>query len=336
MKLLNKEIWGWALYDFANSAFAITVYALVFQAYFVNVLATSGADAAGDLVREVTILGVTIPSATLWPWTVFLSMVLIVFMTPLIGAAADYAAKKKRFLIFFCYAGAGTTMLMVSLSVGMWKLGMLLFVLSNICFVGGNVVYNGLLIDVAPSEDDIGFVSGFGWGLGYIASFLMLVFNFALIFFEIPNPEWARRLSFLSVGVWWAVFAIPTFLWVKERAEPKPLPEGERLLTVGFSQIRKTARTLPLYSQLLLFMGAFFLYNDGIQTAISQSATFSIVALDATLESIIPAFVMVQLVAFFGSLLFIWIERSVGTTSCSSLVALSLAYPNRRPAPFMR
>jgi len=196
--------------------------------------------------------------------------------------------------------------------VGMWELGMLLFVLCNICFVGGNVVYNGLLFDVAPSEKDIGFVSGFGWGLGYIASFLMLVFNFVLIFFEIPNPEWARRLSFLSVGIWWAVFAIPTFLWVKERAEPKPLPDGARLLTVGFSQIRKTAKVLPLYSQLLLFMGAFFLYNDGIQTAISQSATFSAVALEATLESIIPAFVMVQLVAFFGSLIFIWVEQRVG------------------------
>ncbi len=313
MGRLNKEIWGWAFYDFANSAFAVSVLAVVFQLYFVDALATSGTDAAGTLIREVTILGATIPSSALWPWTVFVSMIFIVAMTPLVGAVADCAGKKKRFLVFFCYIGAAATMLMVFLSVGMWKLGMLLFILSNICFVGGNVVYNGLLIDVTPSEEDLGFVSGFGWGLGYLASFLMLVFNLILITFEIPNPEWAVRLSLLSVGIWWAVFAIPTFLWVKERAEPKPLPEGQSLLTVGFSQIRNTASRLPRYSEMLLFIAAFFLYNDGIQTVISQSATFSNVALGATLQSVIPAFVMIQIVAFVGSLLFIWIEKKMGT-----------------------
>ncbi|HSG82384.1 MAG TPA: MFS transporter [Gemmatimonadota bacterium] len=313
MSRLNREIWGWAFYDFANSAFAVSVLAVVFQLYFVDALATSGTDAAGALVKEVTILGSTIPSATLWPWTVFLSMIFIVVMTPIVGAIADYAGKKKRFLIFFCYIGAAATMLMVTLGVGMWKLGMLLFILSNICFVGGNVVYNGLLIEVAPSEEDLGFISGFGWGLGYLASFLMLVFNLILITFELPNPEWAVRLSLLSVGVWWAIFALPTFLWVKERAEPKPLPEGQTLLTVGFAQIRGTAKQLPLYSQMLLFMAAFFLYNDGIQTVISQSATFTSVALGATMQSVIPAFVMIQIVAFLGSLLFIWIEKKAGT-----------------------
>jgi UMF1 family MFS transporter len=156
-------------------------------------------------------------------------------------------------------------------------------------------------------------VSGFGWALGYMASFLILVFNLLLIAFEFPNREWAIRLSLLSVGVWWAIFAIPTFVLVKERAEPKPLPAGQNLLTVGFSQVRNTAKKLPVYSQMLLFMGAFFLYNDGIQTTITQAPTFGNVALGATLESIGPAFAMIQIVAFFGSLLFIWIEKRVGT-----------------------
>jgi len=110
---LNREIWGWAFYDFANSAFAVSVLAVVFQLYFVDALATSGVDATGALIKEVTILGSTIPSAALWPWTVFLSMIFIVVMTPLVGAIADYAGKKKRFLIFFCYTGVAATMLMV-------------------------------------------------------------------------------------------------------------------------------------------------------------------------------------------------------------------------------
>jgi UMF1 family MFS transporter len=309
----RRDVWGWALYDWANSAFAVSVLAVVFQFYFVDVLATSGSDAAGELIKEVRALGVRIPGGTLWSWSVSLSILFVVIGCPVVGAIADYAGRKKMFLFFFCYVGAATTMLMVLLTVGMWQLGMLLFILSNICFVGGNVVYNGLLIDVAPTEDDVGFVSGFGWALGYMASFLMLVFNLMLITFEIPSPEWAVRLSLLSVGIWWAIFAVPTFLWVRERAEPKPLPEGQSLLTVGFSQIRRTAKSLPRYPVLLLFLAAFFLYNDGIQTVISQSATFTNYALGASLQSIIPAFVMIQIVAFFGSLIFIWIERKTGT-----------------------
>jgi UMF1 family MFS transporter len=310
---LNKEIWGWAFYDWANSAYAVSVLAVVFQFYFIDHLATSGRNASGELIKEVTILGYTLPGATLWPWTVSLSMMVAVVMCPLVGAIADYSGRKMRFLLFFCYIGAGVTMLMVFLSVGMWQLGMLLLILSTICFVGGNVVYNGLLVEVAPTKEDLGFVSGFGWALGYMASFLMLLANLIVIKFEIPNPEWSVRLSLLSVGVWWAIFAVPTFLWVTERAQPKPLPPGQSLLTVGFYQIRKTAKSLRRYPEMLLFLGAFFLYNDGIQTVISTSATFTNIALGATLEAIIPAFVMIQIVAFFGSLIFIRIEKRIGT-----------------------
>ena len=313
MRRLNKEIWGWAFYDWANSAFAVSILAVIFQFYFVDVLATSGTDAADKLIKEVTILGATIPSATLWSWSLSISMLIVVVLCPIIGAIADYAGKKKSFLLFFCYSGACATMLMVFLRVGMWKFGMILFILSNICFVAGNVVYNGLLIDVSPSKEDLGFVSGFGWGLGYMASFLILVFNLILINLKIPTAEWSVRLSLLSVGIWWAVFAVPTFLWVKERSIPKPLPEGKSLIAVGFSQLKDTIKSLPRYPAMLVFMVAFFLYNDGIQTIISTSATFTNYALGATLNSIIPAFVMIQFVAFFGSLLFIKIENTVGT-----------------------
>jgi UMF1 family MFS transporter len=249
-------------------------------------------------------------------------MIFVVLSSPIIGAVADYAGKKKSFLILFCVLGATVTGLMVLLGVGMWKLGILLFVLANVCFVGGNVVYNGLLVEVAPTEEDVAFVSGFGWALGYMASFLMLLFNVVLIRFEIPSAEWAVRLSLLSVGVWWILFAIPTFLWVKERAQPKPLPEGQGLLTVGFSQLKTTLRKLPLFPQLLLFMGAFFLYNDGIQTIISQGVIFAEEVFQRDLDELIAVFLMIQIVAFFGSLLFIRIERWIGTRGAlvSSLV----------------
>jgi UMF1 family MFS transporter len=313
MRRLSKEVWGWALYDWANSAFAVSVLAVVFQLYFIDVLATSGADTTGGRVNEVRLIGMTIPSGSLWAWSVALSMILVVIIAPVIGAVADYAGRKKRFLLFFCYTGATATMLMVFLGVGMWQLGMLLFVVSNVCFVSGNVVYNGLLTDVAMKDDEISFLSGFGWGLGYAASFLMLLINMVLIQMEIPSKVWSVRVALLIVGAWWALFAIPTFLWVKEKTKPRPLPAGKNLLTVGFSQLAQTVRGLPRHSQLLVFMAAFFLYNDGIQTIISQAATFSRLALNATLNAIIPAFLMIQITAFVGSLLFIRIERKVGT-----------------------
>ncbi|RKX32174.1 MAG: hypothetical protein DRP71_12410 [Verrucomicrobia bacterium] len=313
MRPISREFWGWALYDWANSAFAVSILAVVFQLYFVDVLATSGVDELGKSINEVTLLGMTIPSGSLWAWSVAVSMIVVVVLAPLIGAVADHAGRKKRFLLFFCYTGATATMLMVFLGVGMWQLGMLLFIVSNVCFVSGNVVYNGLLTEVTSTDEEVGFLSGFGWGLGYAASFLMLLLNLVLIRYEIPSKEWSVRVSLLIVGVWWALFAIPTFFWVNERAKPKPLPPGKNMITVGFSQLFRTLRCLPEYSQLLIFMAAFFLYSDGIQTIISQAATFSRLALDATMDQIIPAFLMIQLVAFFGSLLFIWIERRVGT-----------------------
>jgi UMF1 family MFS transporter len=291
----------------------VSILAVVFQLYFQYSLATSGVGPDGKLIESVSLFGWVLNSGTLWTWTVSFSMVFVVLLTPIVGAIADYSGKKKTFLAFFCFAGATLTGLMVLLSVGMWKLGMLLFISSNICFVAGNVVYNGLIVEVAPNEEEVAFVSGFGWGLGYMASFLILAFNMALIVLEFPTLEWASRLSLLSVGIWWALFAIPTMLWVKEKAKPKPLPEGETLVTVGFSQVKKTARSLRFYPHLLLFIGAYFLYNDGVQTVIATGATFAFQLFEKRETELIPVFLMIQLVAFFGSFLFIKIEKHVGT-----------------------
>ncbi|RME70552.1 MAG: hypothetical protein D6781_06095 [Verrucomicrobia bacterium] len=313
MRRIKREYWGWALYDWANSAYAVSVLAVVFQLYFVDVLATRVDPSTGERVAGVEILGATIPGGSLWSWTVAASMALVVLLSPIVGAVADYGASKKRFLAVFCAVGAAATAGMVVLGPGMWGLGVLLFIVSNICFVCGNVVYNGLLTDVAESEADVGFLSSFGWGLGYAASFLMLLLNLVLITLKVPSEAWSVRVSLLCVGLWWALFAIPTFLWVRERGRPGAVPEGRSVLSIGFVQIVETLRRLPRYSQLLVFMAAFFLYNDGIQTIIAQAATFARLALEADLDAIIPAFLMIQFVAFFGSLLFIRVERRWGT-----------------------
>ena len=277
MRRLNKEIWGWALYDWANSAFAVSILAVLLPLYFTGFLATSGRDGAGELITEVSILGWSLQSSSIWAFTVSFSMVFVVILSPIVGAMADYSGRKKAFLAVFCVLGASATGLMVLLSVGMWKLGILLFTLSNICFVGGNVVYNGLLVEVAPTDEEVAFVSGFGWGLGYMASFLMLLLNLLIIRFDFPTEAMAMRVSLMSVGIWWALFAIPTLLWVR-KGGPKPLPEGRGLSRQAFHSWGILQESSAIIPQLLLFVVAFFLYSDGIQTIISQASNFANVA----------------------------------------------------------
>ena len=132
MRKLSKEVWGWALYDWANSAFAVSILAIVYQLYFKTRLATSGIGESGELVETVTLpFGWTVGSEALWPFVVAVSMVIVVLITPVVGAVADYAGKKRGFLLFFCALGASATILMALLTVGMWKLGILLFVVGN-------------------------------------------------------------------------------------------------------------------------------------------------------------------------------------------------------------
>jgi UMF1 family MFS transporter len=295
------------MYDWANSAFATSILAFIFVVYFVE-------EAAKDVNWEIGVF--TIKGSTLWPLTIFLSFFFIIAIAPLLGAIADNLKNKKKFLFFFCYLGAAATMGLFFVAPGNWKLGMVLFIISNIGFVGGNVFYNGLIKDVS-NDDNIAFMSGMGWGVGYLGGFILLIVNLVMIMFwdrmGFPSGQWAARTTFLTVGVWWALFSIPIFLFVKEKKGKVPKVKGVKILTMGFKQLKDTVKHLPKYPVLFLFLGSFFLFHDAIQTTISQAANFGTSALGMSINQILIAGVIIQFVAIIGSFGFLVIEKKFGT-----------------------
>lgn len=299
--LTSKEIWGWGLYDFANSPFATTILAVIFNRYFAEIIAR------GDAGVPVSLFGwqVTLPGVTFFTYTVAAGMLIVAAISPVLGAIADYSGSKKKFLAFFCYLGAIFTGLLYFVHAGEYWKGAFVFLVAQVGFAAANVFYNAFLPEISTSRN-IGWISGFGFTLGYLGGTLLLAINLVML----RPPAWLGISSpftpqdcFLSVGIWWAVFAIPTFLWLKERP---PIPHGRETrsyLVVGFSRLAETFRRIRNYSELSKFLLAFLIYNDGIQTVIIVAAIFVDVALGMSDTEVVTLFLVIQATAFVGAIL---------------------------------
>lgn len=295
----RREIWGWALYDFAHSAYHTSVTSVIFNVYFVE--AVVGPQGAG-------LLGMRLPGDSIFGFAVSLSMLLVFLTAPVLGAIADFSACKKRFLFCFSYSGVLTTALLYFVGPGKVWLGVLFFVLSNLALEAGLSFYHAFLSEITTRER-IGRVSGFGWALGYVGSVLCLLLNLAMIerpnWFHLPDSDYVPvRAAMVVVAVWWGLFAIPTFLWVRERAIPQILPAGSHYLKVGFQRLLSTLQNIQDYRELVKFLIAFLIYNDGIQTVIVMAAIFGATVLKMPREELILALLLNQTVAFFGALAF--------------------------------
>jgi MFS transporter, UMF1 family len=292
------EIWSWAFYDFANSAYSTTVAAVIFNTYFVTAVAAEGA----------TVLGYQIPGPSLWAYAVSFSMLLAAVAAPVLGSVADFSAAKKQFLFFFSYLGAVATGFLYFVEPGDVWLGMLLFVVSNWAFEASFSFYSAFLPEIT-TQQRMARVSGFGWALGYVGGVLCLILNMLMI----QRPDWFGlvetdfvpvRASMVVVALWWGLFAIPTFLWVRERATSTGRHPPLEAVREGLHRLVQTFRKAGRYRELVKFLLAFLVYNDGIQTVIVMAAVFGATELGMTQDQLIPAFIMVQLVAFFGALIF--------------------------------
>jgi UMF1 family MFS transporter len=259
-------------------------------------------------------LGLSIRADAFFPFLVSLSVLLQVLILPVIGAVADYTHLKKRILGLFAYIGALSTLAMYFLQGSNYLLGGTLFLIANLSFGAAMVCYNAFLPDIAePDERDK--VSSVGWALGYLGGGLLLAAN--LVFFALRDQvglstDHAVRISLASAGLWWAIFTIIPMLALRNRQPQRTLPSGERYLTVGFKKLGHTLRRLPRYPQTLLFLVAYLLYNDGIQTVISLSSQFGSEELGMSADELPQLFLMVQFVAFFGALAFGWLARRLG------------------------
>ncbi len=312
----KREIFGWAMYDWANSAFSTTV-ATVFLGPYLASLAAGAAKAYPDgLVR---LAGIPIAPDSFFPYCVSLSVILQVLFLPILGAIADYSHLRKPMMQLFAGIGAVATILLFLTTAPVWWLGGLLFLLANLAFGASIVFYNSYLPDIA-SEDQRDRVSSYGWAMGYLGDALLLVLNLAfyLLRDRLGVPEdVAVRINLASAGVWWLSFSFFTWLRLRPRQAARRLPPGESYARAGFRQLWGTLRELGHFPETLKFLLAYFLYNEGIQTVITQATVFAAaplerggVGLDQTTR--IGAILMIQFVAFVGALLWGRLAGRVG------------------------
>ena len=299
--LHRPELRAWATYDWALSGMQTVIMTAVFPIYFVSVAASeySGSAATQQLARANTV-----------------AMLIVALISPFLGAVADYSASKKRFLAAFTLIGVVATIGMFGVHEGDARLAATLFVLALVGGTGCVVFYESLLPHIA-SSDEIDRVSTAGYGLGYLGGGLLLALNLAWIqrpdWFGFPAGTFAARLSFVSVGVWWAVFAVPLFLRVPEpvrRIESDERPRGNAL-AVGFQRLRETLAELRGYRQAFLMLIAFLIYNDGIQTIIKMATAYG-TEIGIGRGALITAVVMVQFVGVPFAFLFGRLAGRVG------------------------
>jgi UMF1 family MFS transporter len=319
----KREIFGWKVYDWANSAFYTTVVGTLFGPYLTRL--AQAAVGENGVVLDLGPLG-EVTAKSLPTLCVSVSVGAQVFVLPILGALGDYSNLKKRLMALFCYLGVTANCLLFFIQGKLYLAGGILFIIANICFGASLVFYNSFLPEIT-TEDQADKVSSRGYAYGYLGGAILLVFNLLLVLQAERlgiSTGLAVRLSLLSAGVWWGGFALITFVLLKSRPAKKDLPRGKSYLSAGFSELAATfkeLRRLPLTARYLL---GYLIYNDGIQTVIFASSTFLEQELfpgEGNPVFLLQIFLMVQFVAVAGALLF---ERLAYVINTKNAIIVSL------------
>jgi UMF1 family MFS transporter len=289
---------SWALYDWANSAFATTVMAGFFPVFFSKFWST-GADPAMTTFR----LGMVNAAAGL----------IIALLAPLLGAIADRGGHRKRMLLAFSLLGICTTFALFFVGEGQWAAAALLFGLGTLGFNGGVVFYDALLLDVAAPED-YDRVSALGYALGYLGGGVLFAINVLMVvkpaLFGLVDAGAAVRWSFITVAVWWALFLLPLLAGVRE-APARPGAAAQGALAAGWNELAHTARHVRAQPALVRFLLAYWLYIDGVNTIIKMAVNYGM-SLGLASTDLLGALLLTQFVAFPASLLFGWLGNRIG------------------------
>lgn len=291
---MNKEkkaIWGWAIYDWANSAFATTVMAGFFPIFFKQYW-SYGVDVNMSTAR----LGLGNAVAS----------ILVAVMAPILGAMADTGSLRKKFLIFFAYLGVLMTASLFLINKGDWGWAIFLYVMGIIGFSGANIFYDSLLPSVAD-EGEIDYVSGLGFSMGYLGGGLLFLGNVLMILmpekFGLPDAEIAIRYAFVSVAFWWGFFTIFTILWVPEVQTRAASSHGINVIVCGFKQFTETFTKIRRLKTIFLFLIAYWFYIDGVDTIIRMAVDYGMsIGFDS--NDLIIALLITQFVGFPCALLF--------------------------------
>ena len=324
-----REQRGWYVYDWANSAFYTTVVAVLLGPYLTEI-----AKAAADTNGNVPFFGLRVAAQSVWPYSVSLSVFLQVFVLPIVGAYADYGHRKRELLGALTLLGASTTIALYLVEGTSFMMGVLLYLLANLAYGCCITVYNSFLPEIAPPEQRDS-VSARGWAIGYLGGGLLLLLNLWMY----SNAEklgmtglQAVRVGLASAGVWWLVFSIIPMVTLRNRIPSKAPEAGQSAVAAAIKQLLHTLGQLKRYPQTLLFLVAYLVYNDAIQTVFAMSSQFGSEELKMSTADLTQAVLMVQFVAFGGAIAFNWVagwlgsRRTIMLTLAIWIFAVALMY----------
>lgn len=285
---------AWAMFDWANSAFALVITTAIFPAYFVAV--------TDDNLR---VLGIEMTNSSLYAFSISAAYLVIAVLSPFLSGIADYGGQKKRFLKFFTTMGSlACISLFLFQGMGQLALGTISFIISMIGFAGGLVFYNSYLPEIV-SEDQYDRVSARGFAFGYIGSVLLLIINLIVIqrpgWFGLPTEGTLPvRLTFIMVGLWWFGFALIPFHFLPKSP---PLEKTPNLISRGFGELKKVWKATRHQFHLKTFLLSFFCYSAGVQTVLYLAATFAEKELAFATSELILVILLLQIIAIAGAFL---------------------------------
>lgn len=306
-----RTVFGWAMYDWANSAY-ITTFAAIVAAFFTAVIVPDGGFNGYS-------------GQTLWSAVISIGAFVLFLAMPVLGAVADYASAKKKFLRVFAWFGALMTVVLPFVPSGSVPLFLTVVLFGQIGFVAANVFYDGFLPDIS-TDDTIDRISSRGFAFGYIGGGLYVLLALVLILLSGDGgttgltEEAASRIGIAGAGLWWFGFSIFSLRRLPDEVLPDVLPDEYRsdsrflgLARLGFARTIATARKLLGFKQLMLFVLAFLFYNDAVQTVIAVTGAYAEETLGLGTTEIIIVFLIVQFVAFGGALMFGALAGRLGT-----------------------
>ena len=282
----SRRRWLWYLYDVGNSAYAAVVILAIYAAYF-----------KGHVVGGAE-------GSRLWGISVGIAMLVVALISPVLGVIADHTGQKKRFLSYFTALSVTCTALLYFVQKGDILLGMVLFILAEIGYRGGQVFYNSLLPEVAE-QDEIGRVSGNGWAIGLMGGIVCLFLVLAMV--TLNEGTWIVRISLVVTAIYFAVFAAPLFLWFQEKEGENKLLPGENVFSIAFNKLRHTIRSVRDHREFVKYIVAFLIYNDGILMAINFAAIFGAVMFGLDQQQIILFMILIQFTSVIGAYVSGWI-----------------------------
>lgn len=297
----SRSVLAWAMYDFANSAFATSFLAVIFGVYFANVLVPH---------EGLIIGGVRIPGESLWGYLISTVMFFVILISPALGSLSDKRGLKRFFLMIMIVIGSITTGILFLATPGRLPFAMVLSFFAILCFELSLVFYNAFLNEITD-EVNRGRVSGLGFAVGYVGGGLCLALNMVMMakpaFFHLQSGDVTLpiRASVGVVGLWWLVFSLPVFFWLFDKPHPSKAPSDVHWATIvlqSLNQLKTTFLHILKKKQLARFLLAFLIYDDGVQTILLMASIFGAKELGLNPGQLALIYLLVQFVAFVGAL----------------------------------